>query len=57
LKDLIYQEILLYHFPKRLEQHIKLINTGKSFIDDVLTSIHAAPIYDDEDDDYDENGL
>ena len=54
---MIYEEILLYHFPKRVKLHEERMKLKKSFIQDVLSSIHSSHIYDDQDDDYDENGL
>lgn len=32
LKDLIYEEILLYHYPERLVEHERCIKTGESTI-------------------------
>jgi hypothetical protein len=52
---LIYEEILLYHFPKRYHMHQKSIKNNTTMIQDVLNSIHSNKIWDDQDDDYDEN--
>ena len=57
LQDLIYEEILLYHFPKRLKDHNDKLARGESIMTDVLENIHASRVYEDDADDYDENGL
>ena len=55
--DLIYEEILLYHFPERVKWYESQIKAGKSLCTDFLGNVHASSVYDNEDDDYDENGL
>jgi serine/threonine protein kinase len=55
--DLIYEEILLYHFQERLNWHNQMIKTGKGTLYGVLNSEHASNIYDDNEGDYDEFGL
>jgi len=55
--DLIYEEILLYHFPERLKEHNDRLSKGQSIMTDVLENIHASRVYEDDADDYDENGL
>lgn len=30
LKDLIYEEILMYHFPEKLEEYNNIVKQGKS---------------------------
>jgi len=48
---------LLYHFPERLKAHNDKLSKGQSIIADVLSSIHASRVYEDDADDYDENDL
>ena len=55
--DLIYEEILLYHFPDRLKWHNAQMKNGKGTLQGVLTSEHNLEIYDDNPEDYDEFGL
>ena len=37
--------------------HKEKLNKGESLVADVLSSIHASSVYDNDEDDYDENGL
>ena len=57
LLDLIYEEILLCHYPERLKWHNKMIKCGKGTLQGVLNSEHSLKIYDDDESDYDEYGL
>ena len=41
LIDLIYEEILLYHFPERVKWYKEQLKKGASLIQDVLTNEHA----------------
>ena len=55
-KDLIYEEILLYHFPDRLRWHNEMIESGKGTLYNVLNGYHSHKMYDDDEEDYDEFG-
>jgi len=56
LKDLIYEEILLYHFPDFKSDYEKKIKTGDSVCKDVLTNENALkPGEKDSDDDEDDD--
>ena len=48
---------MLYHFPERLKAHNDKLSKGQSIMTDVLENIHASRVYEDDADDYDENGL
>ena len=38
LKDLIYEEILLYHYPERKKDHLENVQNGKTTMSWILTN-------------------
>ena len=55
LIDLIYEEILLYHFPERVKWYKEKLKSGKSLIEDVMTNEHALQPIKDDYDEYEED--
>lgn len=46
---MIYEEILLYHYPNFAENYKKKIETGKSVIDHIIKKNETNQLFDDED--------
>jgi len=53
LKDLIYEEILLYHFPEKKEEHERCVKEGKSTMTWILENENKNYIDIDDSDDED----